>query len=50
MSTEKKFLGRLLETIGSFFKGLFDAAERAYNKLHREIKKAMVQASEVLDI
>lgn len=50
MSTEKKFIGRLLEKIGSFFKGLFDAAERAYNKLQPEVKKAMVQASEVLSI
>lgn len=50
MSTEKTGLGRLLERIGSFFKGLFDAAERAYNKLQPEVKKAMVQASEVLSI
>lgn len=48
--SEKRGLGRLLEKIGSFFKGLFDAAERAYNKLQPEVKKAMVQASEVLAI
>lgn len=48
--SEKRGLGRLLEKIGSFFKGLFDAAERAYNKLQPEVKKAMVQASGVLDI
>lgn len=48
--TEKRGIGRLLSKIGGFFKGIFDAAERAYNKLQPEVKKAMVQASGVLDI
>ena len=45
-----KFLSKLLAIIGSFFSGLFNAAEKTWNKLEPEIRAAMLQASDVVAI
>lgn len=50
MSTEKKGIGRLLEKIGNFFEGLFNAAAKTYNDQSPEVQAALKDGSEILAI
>jgi len=50
MEKNKNWIGRLLEKIGNFFEGLFDAAESTWDDLQPEIQEAIVGGSRVLSI
>lgn len=50
MEEEKTGLGKLLAKIGAFFSGLFDAADKAWNKLEPEVQEAMEKGSKILEI
>lgn len=47
---KKGWLGRLVEKIGDFIQGLFDAAESEWNNLQPELQSAIVWGSTVLNI
>lgn len=44
------FLGRLLKSIGHFFKGLFNEARKAYNHLSTDQKAALLHGAGVVDL
>lgn len=44
------FISNLLDKLGHFFKGLFNEAERAWNKLEPEIQTALLHGSGVIAI
>jgi DNA-binding TFAR19-related protein (PDSD5 family) len=51
MSTEKKTgLGKLIQKLGNFIEGIFNAAERAWNKVQPEVQKAIVGGSTIVNI
>lgn len=50
MSEGKTGIGKLIAKIGDFFEGLFNAAQKAWNKLNPEVQEAMEKGSEILAI
>lgn len=53
MAEEKGFFGRLFEKIGDAFEWLahiFDAAEKAWDKVDEPLKKALITASSIVNI
>lgn len=50
METEKTGLKKFLQKIGNFFEGLFNKAERVWNRLNPDVQKAFIQGSEILQI
>lgn len=46
----KTILGKFFARIGDFFKSLFDAAEKTWDKLSPELKKAMEQGSGIIEL
>lgn len=53
MKDDKGFFGKLIEKLGDiweWFEGLFDAAEKAWDKLDDKVKDALKQGSGIIDI
>lgn len=50
MEKNKNWIGRLLEKLGNFFEGLFNAAENTWDELQPEIQEAIVGGSKILNI
>lgn len=44
----KTILGKFLEKIGDFFKGLFSQAEKTWDKLSPDVQEALLKGSEII--
>lgn len=49
-SLQRSFFGKLFAAVGDFLRGIFNAAEKAWNKLDPEVQQAFTWGSKVLEL